>query len=303
VEEAKMVDRTMQGVYPILSLPSDAKGQIDYEDLQKQVEWFVECGVHGIGIAMATEVYKLTDGERDKVLKTVVKQNNGRAKVVMNTGAEGTDVAIAWSKRAEELGADALMIRPVTYVPPGSDQQVEYFVRIAKEINIPVFLQDQSTAPVPPGLAVRCAKAHPNLCYVKVETPPTSPRMAEANALRGDSGLVLFGGAGGAFVLEEFRRGSVGTMPGSTLPDMFVRVWDLWQDGSEKAAEAEFHRYAALIRTLGQGMGVSGYIYKHIMWRRGVFKRTSTVARHPALPATRQDLKEVDQLLDELELV
>jgi 4-hydroxy-tetrahydrodipicolinate synthase len=298
-----MVDRTMTGVYPILSLPSDSKGRIDYEDMSKQVDWFNECGVHGIGIAMATEVYKLTDAERDEVLKTVVKANKGRAKVVMNTGAEGTDVAIVWSKRAEELGADALMIRPPTYVGTTADQNVEYFVRIAKSVKIPIFLQDQSTAPVSPGLAVRCARAHENLCYVKVEAPPTSPRMAEANAIRGDSGLILFGGAGGAFVLEEFRRGSVGTMPGSTLPDMFVRVWDLWQEGDEKAAEAEFHKYAAIIRTLGQGLGVSGYIYKHIMWKRGVFKKTSVFARHPALPASKEDLKEVDQLLEELELV
>ncbi len=297
-----MPDRTMKGVYPILSLPCDAQGRIDYEDLAQQTEWFNKCGVHGIGIAMATEVYKLTEAERDKVLQTVVKANRGRAKVVMNSGAEGTDIATTWSKRAEELGANALMIRPPTYVATTADQNVEYFVRIARAVKIPIFLQDQSTAPVSPPMAVRCARAHENLCYIKVETPPTTPRMAEANALKGDSGLVLFGGAGGAFVLEEYRRGSVGTMPGSTLPDMFVRTWDLWQAGKKKQAEAEFHRHAALIRTLGQGLGLSGPIYKHIMWRRGVFKKTSVYARHPALPATKEDLKEVDQLLEELDL-
>ena len=298
-----MPDRTMKGVYPILSLPADVRGRIDYEDLAKQTEWFIECGVHGMGIAMATEVYKLTDAERDQVLKTVVKQNRNRAKVVMNTGAEGTDVAIAWSKRAGDLGADALMVRPPSYVPSTADQNVEYFVRIAKAVKIPVFMQDQGAATVSPGLAVRCARAHENLCYIKVETPPTSPRMAEADALRGDSGLVLFGGAGGAFVLEEYRRGSVGTMPGSTLPDMFVRVWDLWQAGREKQAEKEFNRYSTLIRTLAQGQGLATWVYKHIMWRRGVFKKTSTYARHPALPASKLDLKEVDQLLDELDLI
>ena len=298
-----MVDRSMKGVYPILSLPVDSKGRVDHEDMAKQVEWFVRCGVHGMGVAMATEVYKLTDSERDQVLKTVVKQAKGRARVVMNTGAEGTDVAIAWSKRAEELGADALMVRPASYVPTTSGQTVEYFTRIAQAVDIPIFMQDQGTAVVPPALAVRCAEAHENLCYIKVETPPTAPRMAEAAGLRGDSGLVLFGGAGGAFVLEEYRRGSVGTMPGSTLPDMFVRTWDLWQEGNEKGAEKEFHKYAALIRTLGQGQGVANWIYKHIMWRRGIFKKTSTYARHPALPASKQDLKEVDQLLEELDLI
>ena len=298
-----MVDRTMKGVYPILSLPVDSKGRIDHEDMAKQVEWFIDCGVHGMGIAMATEVYKLTDKERDAVLKTVVKAADGRAKVVMNTGAEGTDVATEWSARAEALGADALMIRPPSYVPTVAAENVEYFVRIAKAVKIPIFMQDQSTAPVPPALAVRCARAHPNLCYIKVESVPTVPRMAEAAEMRGDSGLILFGGAGGAFVLEEYRRGSVGTMPGSTLPDVFVRTWDLWQEGDEKGAEQEFNRYAAIIRTLGQGLGLGNWVYKHIMWRRGVFKKTSTFARHPALAPDKLALKEVDQLLDGLNLL
>lgn len=298
-----MVDRTMKGVYPILSLPVDSKGRIDHEDMAKQVEWFVDCGVHGMGIAMATEVYKLTDKERDAVLKTVVKAADGRAKVVMNTGAEGTDAAIEWSTRAEALGADALMIRPPSYVPTVAGENVEYFVRIAKAVKVPIFLQDQTTAPVPPALAVRCARAHPNLCYIKVETPPTLPRMAEAAELRGDSGLILFGGAGGAFVLEEFRRGSVGTMPGSTLPDVFVRTWDMWQEGDEKGAGQEFNKYAAIIRTLGQGLGLGNWVYKHIMWRRGVFKKASTFARHPALAPDKMALKEVDRLLNELDLL
>jgi 4-hydroxy-tetrahydrodipicolinate synthase len=297
-----MVDRTMKGVYPILSLPVDSKGRIDHEDMEKQVEWFIDCGVHGMGIAMATEVYKLTDRERDQVLKTVVKAASGRAKVVMNTGAEGTEVAVEWSKRAWDLGADALMVRPTSYVPTVAGEHVEYFVRIARAVKIPIFMQDQGAAPVPPSLAVRCARAHENLCYIKVETPPTVPRMAECAEARGDSGLILFGGAGGAFVLEEYRRGSVGTMPGSTLPDMFVRTWNLWQEGNQKAAEKEFHRYAAIIRTLGQGQGLGNWAYKHIMWRRGVFKKSSTYARHPALAPDKTALREIEQLLEELEL-
>lgn len=297
-----MVDRTMQGVYPILSMPFDADARIDFEDLRHEVEWAIGHGVHGLGIAMASEVYKLIESERDEVLRTVVEQARGRVKIVMNTSAESTDVAIHYSRKAEDLGADALMVRPTSYVPTTADQHVEYFVHIAEAVNIPIFLQDQSTALVPPALAVRIARGHENLCYVKVETPPTVPRMAEANALRGDSGLILFGGAGGAFCLEEYRRGSVGTMPGCTLPEMFVRTWNLWQDGKEREAEEEFHRYAALIRTLAQGQGLANWLYKDILVQRGIFKPSSVHARHPSLKPDAIAFKELHQLLDELGL-
>ncbi|MEX0763418.1 MAG: dihydrodipicolinate synthase family protein [Dehalococcoidia bacterium] len=297
-----MPDRTMKGVYPILSTPFDAKGRIVVEDLERQVDWMVDTGVHGVGIAVASEVYKYAEAERDLVLKTVVERAGGRVKVVMNSGAEGTDVAIHYSKRAEELGADALMIRPTSFIPTVSSENVEYFGRIAEAVSIPIFLQDQGTAPVPPGMAAECARRHENLCYIKVETPPTVPRTAETARLAKGSGLVIFGGAGGGFVLEEFKRGSVGTMPGSTLPDMFVRVWDLWQAGKESEARGEFNRHAALIRTLNQGQGLANWIYKYIMMRRGVFSKGSVYARHPALEPDDTHLKEIDQQLEELGL-
>ena len=298
-----MPDRTMSGVYPILSTPFDSKGRIVFDDLRRQVDWMIECGVHGIGIAVASEIYKLSESERDDVLAAVVDQASGRAKVVMNTGAEGTDTAVLYSQRAEELGADALMIRPTSFIPTVAEENINYFEDIAKAVSIPIFQQDQGTAQVPPGMAAECAKRHENLCYIKVETPPTVPRMADTQRLAEGTGLILFGGAGGAFVLEEFRRGSVGTMPGSTLPDMFVRVWDKWQAGDESGAEAEFSKYSTIIRTLAQGQGLANWIYKHIMVRRGVFAASSAYARRPSLKPDADHLKEIDRQLDEVGLL
>lgn len=299
-----MPDLTMRGVYPILSTPFDKDGNIVFDDLENQVDWIIQQGVQGIGIAMASEVFKFTESERDAVLKSVVATANGRAKVVMNTGAEGTDATIHYSKRAEDLGADALMIRPTSYIPTVASEHVEYFVRIAEAVGIPIFLQDQSTAAVPPAMAVACAKRHENLCYIKVETPPTIPRMAEAQSLVADgTNLILFGGMGGAFYIEELRRGSVGTMPGSTLPDKFVEMWDLWEAGDEAAATDAFDRYAPIIRTLAQGQGLANWIYKHIMWRRGVFSKDGVYARGPSLKPDETHLKEVDSQLDRLGLL
>jgi len=298
-----MPDRSMKGVYPILSAPINSKGQLVIDDLENQVEWMIEKGVHGIGIAVATEIYKFTEEERDLILSTVVRVTNGRVKVVMNTGGEGTDVAVFLSKRAEELGADALMIRPTSFIPVAASENIEYFGKIAESVSLPIFLQDQGTAQVPPAMAVACAKRHENLCYIKVETPPTIPRMGETQKLAEGTDLILFGGAGGAFAVEEFKRGSVGTMPGSTLPDMFVRVWDHYQAGDEEAANTEMRRHAALIGMLAQGQGFANWIYKHIMVRRGVFSPGSDFARHPALKPDANHFKEIDALLESLDLV
>ncbi|NQW16186.1 MAG: dihydrodipicolinate synthase family protein [Chloroflexi bacterium] len=293
-----MPDRSMQGVYPILSMPFDAQGRIVFEDLRNEVDWAIGHGVPGLGIAVASEVYKLTEAERDEVTKAVVDQSNGRAKIVINTGEQGTDLAVHYSKRAEELGADALMIRPPTFIPVPESEVIEYFRRIAEAVSIPIFQQDQATAQIGPALAEKLARTHENLCYIKVETPPTLPRMAQTAEARGDSGLILFGGAGGSFFLEELDRGAVGCMPGCTLPDAFVRVWDLWQAGKHAEAQAEFSRLEPIIRTLSQALGLANWIYKDILVYRGVFQKTSAFARHPSLEPDDMARAEVIRLLE-----
>ena len=62
-----MLDRSMKGVFPILSTPTNRKGQTVLEDLKKQVEWMIENGVHGVGIAIASEIYKYSEEERDEI--------------------------------------------------------------------------------------------------------------------------------------------------------------------------------------------------------------------------------------------
>jgi len=293
-----MIDRSMTGVYPILQMPFDNDLRVDEEDLRREVDWAIDCGVDGVGIAIASEIYKVTDTERDLILSTVVDQAGGRARVVMNTGAESTDVAVSYSKRAEELGADAVMVRPPTYVTMDADEAALYFTTVADAVALPVFIQDQTPAPVTPALAVRLARERENLCYYKTEYRPTVPRLAEAVKLRGDSGLIVFGGMGGVFLLEEVRRGAVGTMPACTMPDVFVRIWRMWHDGDREGAECEFHRYAALLRTLEQGIGPAAWLYKHILMRRGIFK--TAITRRPAPPPDDEEYRELDQLLDEV---
>ena len=294
-----MVDRTMTGFYPILSMPFDDQGRIDVEDLQKEVDFCIQGGAHGVGVAMASEIYKLSEAERDLATRTVVEQSAGRAKVVINTGAQGTDLTIQYSQRAQELGADATMIAPPTMMGATSNDIREFYRRVSDAIDIPIFIQDISNAQVPPALAAQIAKESEQACYAKVEVAPTAPRVAEANRLGGDD-LIIFGGAGGNFFIEELRRGAVGTMPYACVPEMFRKVWDLYQDGKEDEAVQEFDRHVPLLKTLGQGMGIANYLSKEVLRLRGVFK--SVNVRHPASPPDDRTFNEIRRIVERLEL-
>ncbi|MDP6455015.1 MAG: dihydrodipicolinate synthase family protein [SAR202 cluster bacterium] len=294
-----MVDRTMTGFYPILSMPFDDQGRIDVEDLQKEVDFCIEGGAHGLGIAMASEIYKLSEAERDIATTTVVEQSAGRAKVVINTGAQGSDLTILYSLRAQELGADATMITPPTLMGATSNEIRSFYKRVSDAIDIPIFIQDIGNAQVPPPLAAQIAKESENACYAKVEVAPVAPRVAEAHKLGGDD-LIIFGGAGGNFFIEELRRGAVGTMPFACVPEMFRNVWDLYHDGKEDEAIQDFDKHLPLLKTLGQGMGIANYLGKEVLRLRGVFKTVNV--RHPATPPDDQTFNEIRRIVERLEL-
>ena len=284
----------MRGVFPILAMPFDAAERIDVEDLRREVEFVIEKGAHGVGIAFASEVVKLSESERDLAARTVVDQANGRVPVVVNTGAPSTALTVEYSKRADALGASASMITPVPGVSP--DAAKEYYRRVSEETEIPIFIQDVPTASVSPRLAGEMARDIEGVQYIKAENPPTPPSIA-AFVADGQGSLTVFGGAGGAFFIEEMRRGSVGVMPHAAFPDLFREVCDLFQSGEDAEAVSRFNRMTPLLRVMTQGAGPSSlHLVKESLRLRGVF--TSVNVRHPNTPPSAFTYRELRDAVD-----
>ncbi|RYY13906.1 MAG: dihydrodipicolinate synthase family protein, partial [Alphaproteobacteria bacterium] len=83
----------LHGVVPILITPFDSEGRIDEESLANLVEFNIRAGVHGLGVALGSEVFKFNEAERAQVTACVIKAANRRVPIVINTGAAGTDLA------------------------------------------------------------------------------------------------------------------------------------------------------------------------------------------------------------------
>ena len=286
---------TMRGVFPILVTPFDEASQIDEDSLRRLVEFNLDAGVHGLGVALGSEVFKLSEAERELLTCIVVDQVRGRVPVVINTGAGGTDLAVAYSQAAERNGADALMIIPPSFMPAGPDEIRDYYRVISAAVNIPIFMQDTPAAPISPTLARQIAEECRWVRYIKVESVPVTSKVADMVANAGDR-LVVFGGAGGGYFIEELRRGSVGTMPFCSQPEAFAAVWKLWQSGDEGAARDLFDRTIAPVNRLtGQGTGIYYHVHKEILRRRGVI-RTAKV-RSPAPAVDELTLRELQALI------
>jgi 4-hydroxy-tetrahydrodipicolinate synthase len=284
----------MRGVYPILVTPFDENSQIDETSLRNLIDFNLAAGVHGLGVALGSEVFKLSEAERERVTRIVVDQVRGRVPVVINTGAAGTDLAVFYSQAAQANGADALMVMPPTFMPVGPAENIDYFGAISAAVEIPIFIQDTSSAPVPPALARQIAERCEWVRYVKVESLPITAKVADMVAKAGDR-LVVFGGGGGTYFIEEMQRGSVGTMPFCTQPEAFVEIWNLYQSGNEEAARDVFNRTVLPVnRIAAQGAGLFYHIHKEILRQRGVIRTATVRGPAPAMDElTRQDLQRV----------
>ena len=293
-----MPEQRMRGMFPILVTPFDEHSRIDVDSLQSLVEFLVGAGVHGIGVALGSEVFKFTEEERRLVTRTVVAQARGRVPVVINSGGGGTEQTLHYSALAQDDGADALMIMPPSFMPAGGDQIRAFFKAISDASEIPIFIQDTDRAHVSANLALQIAGESERVRYIKVESHPTTTMVAETAGVAGDT-LTVFGGAGGNYFIEEMRRGSVGTMPSCSHPEAFVEVWNRFQAGDERGAQQVFYRRILPInRISAQGWGAFYHVHKEILRQRGVIR--TAVVRGPVAPLDELTRRELQAVIDEL---
>jgi len=291
-------DARIRGVVTILITPFTDSGSVDPESLRRLIDFNIDCGVHGVGVAMGSEIFRLNEEERDLVTSTVVDGVGGRVPVVINTGAAGTDLAVQYSRRAQELGADAVMVLPPGPIPAGPDQIRSYFRVISDALEIPIVLQDAGFSPMPPALMAQIADECEQVKYSKVETPPTPSRIEDTIRAAGPN-LAVLGGAGGNFIIEELRRGSTGTMPGCSHPKSFVDLWNRFQAGDEKGANRVFYEEILPInRVSGLGLGGFYHVHKHILHRREVIE--SAYVRGPTAPLDEISQRELEAVTERL---
>jgi 2-keto-3-deoxy-L-arabinonate dehydratase len=292
-----------RGVFPIVNTPFFDDGRIDLDSQRRLVRFLLACGAHGLGLfGNASEGYTLSEEERRALLGVTLEEVQGRIPVVVSTGHTGTDIAVELGREAEHLGAAALMVLPPYYVKPDGDGIFRYFESVASAVTIPVMVQDaplMTQVPMGADLLARMAAEIRGVSLVKVEAPPTPPKVTRLRQLAGDS-LTLFGGLNGHFLLEELQRGAVGTMPGSDLTDRFVEIWNLVEQADTTTARTKFNALLPLIRyELQPGLGVA--VMKYNLHKAGII--ASPRVRHPTKTIGPLEAQEVDALRADLDLL
>jgi len=283
--------KTLAGIFPILATTFRENGSLDLDSQVRLVHHLLDAGAHGLGLfGNASEGYALLASERRELLRVIVAEVDGHVPLVVSTGHTGTDAAVALSREAEDMGASALMVLPPYFLRTDGDGLMHYFSAISGAVRIPIMVQDApllTQVTMPAALLGRMGREIERVRYVKVEAPPTAPKVS---AVAAADGPLVFGGLNAQFMIEEIQRGARGMMPGSDLTAGLVEVWNRLEAARTNDAWRLFARLLPLLRfELQPGLGVSAM--KHNLVQAGVIHCARV--RHPTAALEKRSLEEL----------
>lgn len=288
------------GVRPVLAVPFDPDGAVDYDSLSREIDFVIELGVDGVVLfGLGSEVYKLVDAERRAICAHVVRRVEGRVPVVVGAEHTGTEGAVARAREAADLGGAALMLYPPAFVKPDAAGVIEYFRAVSDSVALPIVVQDAqawTNVSLPVPLLLDIAAAAPRVESVKIETPPTGAKIT-ALLQQGGGSPAAIGGYGGIYFLDEMVRGAVGAFIGCAMPDLFLAVRQALAAGDRDAAARIFHHYLPLLVCALTSLDAFNEIQKRLLQRAGVFRHA--VMRRPHVPVDRAQWQYLDDLLRE----
>lgn len=286
------------GVFSVLPTPFGPTGDFDPDSLTRVIDLFLADGVTGFtALGVTSEVARLTETERDRVLDSVLAHVSGRVPVVAGTTADGLRTCIGYTRHARAAGAAAVMISPPRMPKINSDAVARHFAEVASAVDVPIIVQDYppiSGYAMEPALLARIARDVPAARTIKLEDPPTPFKMARILEQTKGLDVAIFGGLGGVFLLEELMAGAAGAMTGFAFPAILVQIVRLFRTAKIDEAADLFYRKVPLMRfEFQEGIGMA--IRKEVLKRRGAI--ASAEIRAPGGRLDESTTKALDRVL------
>lgn len=121
--------------------PMNQDGSINYDKLGQLIDFNIDNGTDAIIICGTTgESATMSDEEHIECIRYAVEKVNKRVPVVAGTGSNHTEYAVNLSKKAEELGADALLVVTPYYNKTSQHGLIKHFTAVAEAVDLPIIL-------------------------------------------------------------------------------------------------------------------------------------------------------------------
>lgn len=243
------------GTYPMLYAFFGEAGELRHEAVTRQIDAAIAAGASGIAVlGLGSEVHKLGLSERRALVDWAIADVRGRVPVAVTIADGNIPDMIESAGSARAAGAAWLILQPPR--PPASAAHlIEFFGAVADAVDCPVAIQN---APEFLGLGLApddlltLNRAHPNVTVVKAES--TALLVAGiVEKLRGR--MRVLNGRAGFELLDNYRAGVDGMIPGTETIDLQVGIERAMRAGDEPRAEELYRKLLPAIAFAMQGLG------------------------------------------------
>ncbi len=280
---------TFRGSYTVSVTPFTEDGAgIDVDAQRRFLDWQIACDVPGIIVLGTTgEFLTVTDEERRLLVDETVKHVAGRMDVLVGTMNAHTPHAVRYSREAEELGADGLMIIPPYYYTPTEDEIFEYYRQICEAVSLPIMLYNNpftSNVDMSAKLVARLTEGLDNIRYIKEASMDVGRVFDIVEAAEGTMNVFA-----GERVVESFLLGAVGYVNpfGNYIPYATSRWWDLLEQGRIEEARRIQQLADAINEIIAEG---------HPMYGHQCYSKALAASRGYPMGDVRAPLTRFDQL-------
>lgn len=288
------------GVLPVLATPFTDDDSLNTGALADEIDFVIDQKVHGVVLGMVSEVLRLSSEERDELVTQTCRAVNGRVTVTGSVGAESLHSAIRYAKHAQDAGADALMAIPPMGTACDDSELYAYYSGIIESVEIPVVVQDASGylgRPLTIELQANLFDKYGDRALFKPEAQPIGPRLTQLLEATGGKAKV-YEGTGGLALVDSYKRGIVGTMPGPDISWALVALWDALEAGDDARVDDIQGPLCAIV-SIQNSLDSFVAVQKHLLRRQGVIPNVH--ARGPVgYQLDEQTEREVDRLFERL---
>ena len=289
----------MRGCATALVTPFTANGSIDEERMRALVDrqinggvkLLVPCGTPG-------ESATMTEEEDARVIGMTIDVARGRAKVIAGAGSNSTASAIDYSKRARELGADAVLQVAPWYNKPTQEGLYAHFRAIAEAVpDVPIMLYNvpgRTSSNIAAQTTLRLARDCENVVAVK-EASGNLSQIMEILRERPNGFAVLSGDDAVTLPLIALGAEGIVSVASNEVPDLMSRMANLALDGKWDEARALHYRLLPLMEI--NFIESSPGPVKAAMALMGLLEENF---RLPLVPITEKSRARVREVLSEL---
>lgn len=285
-----------KGVMPAVTTKFTDNDTLDLKMFGKNIAAQIEAGVHGIVLGGSLgEASTLTSEEKVTLIKVTADQVDKKIPVVMTIAEQATKVAISEAQKAQNNGADALMILPPMRYKSTDRETVAYFKEIAGSIDLPVMIYNN---PVDYKIEVTADMFEELLELDNIQAVKESTRdiinIGRLQNRFGDRLKVLTGVD--PLALESLLIGADGWVAGlvCAFPAETVAIYELAKAGYAKEATAIYRWFLPLLE-----LDISPQLVQNIKLAEVATGIGTETVRRPRLDLQGEERKRVLKVIDD----